>query len=578
MSGRTRIGRIEEFAGDGPFAVAAGATDVVLVRSGGALRAYEGRCPHQGALLGEGDLDGDTLVCRNHGWRFALPGGQREGGAECLRSCPVAVERGEVWIDPTPLRDDARGPAARRRIADLPGPRRLPLVGSALDLDLPRIHRVLEGWVADHGPIYRFGLGRKPCVVIADATLGAQVLCARPETYRRISTVETVFRELGVHGVFSAEADSWRRQRKLAMEALSNRHLGGFYPTLLHVAERLRRRWQDAAQAGRPVDIKDDLTRFTIDVTTNLAFGHDVHALERDDDELRRHLGHVFPALSRRLWAALPYWRVLRLPADRRLDRAMAAARTWIAERIAATRRDLELHPERADRPAHFFEAMIAARDADGRPFSDEIIFGNAMNMLLGGEDTTANTLAWAIHHLCDSPAAVDALRAESDRVLGASLVPGDLTVANRLAFATAVASETLRLRPVAPLMLFENTRDVVLGDLDLPRGTAVCVLSRPPVLDADNFAAPAEFRPQRWLDAHARGDGPHRPAASIPFGTGPRICPGRSLALLECRVVLATLFRSFAVERVGAADAVEERFAFTMEPVGLSVRLSART
>lgn len=574
-TGWTRIGRLEDFAGDGPFAARAGGTDVVVVRAAGALRAFQGRCPHQGALLGEGELDGDALVCRNHGWRFALRGGQRAGGPECLRACPVEIDDGALWIDPAPLLGDGARPAARRRIADLPGPRRLPLLGNSLALHRPRLHRILEGWAARHGLVYRIGLGPRPCVVVADPALSAEVLRARPETYRRIGTVETVFREMGVEGVFSAEGEAWPPQRRLALEALSSRHLGAFYPTLRAVAERLRARWEVAAGERRAIDIADDFTRFTVDVTTNLVFGHDVRSLERDDDPLRRHLGQVFPALTRRVWAPLPYWRVLRLPADRRLDRALAALRAWIAERAAATRRELEERPERAGRPAHCFEAMIAARDADGRRFPDELVSGNAINMLVAGEDTTANTLAWAVHHLCDSPAASAALRAEADRILGPARVPADLDTANRLVHATAVASEAMRLRPVAPLALLECNHDAVLGDLALPRGTALCLLSRPAGLDPQHFCAPAEFRPERWISGEATGA--HRPAASMPFGSGPRICPGRTLALVECRVALATLFRSFAVERVGPATAVEELFAFTMAPKGLRVRLTAR-
>jgi cytochrome P450 len=467
-------------------------------------------------------------------------------------------------------------PTARRRIEDLPGPRRVPFLGNALSLDPRRIHQVLERWAAEHGGVYRFGLGPRACVAIADAALAAQVLRARPDTYRRIGTIETIFREMGIHGVFSAEGDAWRPQRKLAMEALSTRHLQTFYPTLHRVADRLHRRWQVAARAHRTIDIKEDLTRFTIDVTTNLAFGHDVHALERDDDELRRHLSEVLPGLTRRIWAPFPYWRILPLPADRRLERALAAARAWIVDRIAATRRALEESPERAAAPAHFLEAMIAARDEHGRPFPDELVVGNAINMLIAGEDTTANTLAWAVHLLCDSPKARAALHNEADEVLGSTRVPADLEVADQLPFAAAVANETMRLRPVGPVALFECNHDVTLGDLVLPRGSPLCVISRPPALDAENFADPAAFRPSRWMEGNA-GFGPQHPGAAMPFGTGPRICPGRRLALLECRVVLATLFRSYAVERVGPADAVEERFAFTMGPEGLKVRLSER-
>ena len=74
------------------------------------------------------------------------------------------------------------------------------------------------------------------------------------------------------------------------------------------------------------------------------------------------------------------------------------------------------------------------------------------MTMLLAGEDTTAYTLGWAVHQLCDSPESVMELRREADELLGTSDVAGDIETANKLAWAGAVANETMRLRPVAPV------------------------------------------------------------------------------------------------------------------------------
>ena len=68
------------------------------------------------------------------------------------------------------------------------------------------------------------------------------------------------------------------------------------------------------------------------------------------------------------------------------------------------TRAGLQADPDRAHRPSNFLEAMLAAVDEEGKPFADDVIMSNLMTMLLAGEDTTANTLAWAVHHLCDSP------------------------------------------------------------------------------------------------------------------------------------------------------------------------------
>jgi cytochrome P450 len=441
---------------------------------------------------------------------------------------------------------------------------------------LSRLHAVLEEWAARHGPMYRFRIGPNDVVAVSRPDAIAEALRDRPETYRRSPNVAPVLRELGLDGVFSAEGDAWRPQRRLAMQALSHRHLRGFYPTLAEVARRLRRRWAAKADAGAAVDVVDEMKRLTVDVTTALVFGRDVDTIGRDDDAIQRRLGRVFPAVNRRIFAALPTWRWVRTPGDRRVDRALAELREWLAGLVAETRARLAAEPGRAEHPEHFLESMLAARDAAGAPFPDEVVLANALTMLLAGEDTTAYTLAWAVHHLCDAPAAAARLRDEADAAGAAAGPPPDIDHADRLAYAGAVANETMRLRPVAPVSILAAERDVVLGGVAVPRGTWVAVLTRPPARDAAHFADPDAFRPERWLGAPP-ADGAHEPAAHLPFGSGPRICPGRSLALLEMKAVLAMLYGAFDVERAAGGPAVREEFAFTMHPVGLRVRLRRR-
>ena len=86
-------------------------------------------------------------------------------------------------------------------------------------------------------------------------------------------------------------------------------------------------------------------------------------------------------------------------------------------------------------------------------------------------------------------------------------------------------------------------------------------------------------FRPERWL---SDADPPLSTAAkraAMPFGSGPRMCPGRYLALLEMKVAMAMLLSSFDITAVDTPDGgpARERMAFTMNPVGLSMRLTAR-
>src|SRR5215212_3173903 len=111
----------DRLTGEGPHAVSAGGQDLILLRSKRlGARVFQGRCPHQGALLGEGELEGDTLICRNHRWRFHAATGKRQGGPECLVSCPVVETGGQLLVDLSPLRAGPDTTAVqRRRIDDL---------------------------------------------------------------------------------------------------------------------------------------------------------------------------------------------------------------------------------------------------------------------------------------------------------------------------------------------------------------------------------------------------------------------------------------------------------------------------
>ena len=201
----TRVADLSELKTAGPFAVSAKGVDIVLLRTNAGWRAFEGRCPHQGALLGEGELDGGALVCRNHRWRFSLDSGQREGGPERLASCPVAERDGGVFVDVTGLRPPPARIAATRKMDDLPGPRPLPLIGNLHQLNATTGHLTLEEWSARYGRTYQLRMGLRRAVATADPAIIEYALRARPEAFRRSATIDSILSQAGVRGVFNAE-------------------------------------------------------------------------------------------------------------------------------------------------------------------------------------------------------------------------------------------------------------------------------------------------------------------------------------------------------------------------------------
>ncbi len=466
----------------------------------------------------------------------------------------------------------------------LPGPRGVPLLGILPQIDKPHFHAQVERWAREFGSVFAFRMGRTRLVVFAEADAMQAILRDRPEGFRRTPRLASISRELGlVAGVFGAEGEAWKRQRKMVMAGFDPRHLRAYFPKLVVVAGRLDRRWRDAARAGRDIDLQPDLMRFTVDAISGLAFGADIDTLSSDDDVIQRHLDTIFPALFRRLLSPLPTWRWWRSAADRAVERSVVAVNTAIAEFVATARQRLADDPSRRERPHNLLEAMVVAADDEGSGIDDKDISGNVMTMLLAGEDTTAHTLAWAIDFLHRHPDALARARTEVDSVLGAR---DDWTPERfaQLRWLDACAQETMRLKPVAPSITLQALRDTVVGDVRLPKGTIVWAAMRSPGLEERHFADAAAFRPQRWLDGD-EGVAPPPGALSVnrtvmPFGAGPRVCPGRHLALLEIKMALAVLLGGFEIASLTTAGGGEpdERLSFTMAPEPLTMRLRERS
>ena len=87
-------------------------------------------------------------------------------------------------------------------LSQLAGPKGLPIFGNLLQIDLQKLHSILEEWSDNYGEMYTFKIANKAVVAISDPMLIQNILRDRPQTYRRVSSIERVARELGIHGVF----------------------------------------------------------------------------------------------------------------------------------------------------------------------------------------------------------------------------------------------------------------------------------------------------------------------------------------------------------------------------------------
>jgi cytochrome P450 len=448
-------------------------------------------------------------------------------------------------------------------------------VGNALQILPSRLHLTAERWCRTYGPVFRFDIGPRTVVGIGDGATINAILRDRPDRFRRWRELAVLLEEMEIDGVFNAEGDDWRRQRRLAVTALNVAHLHRYFEVIHLATQRLHRALREAAAGGAPLAIEHAFASYTVDVTSALAFGQDLASRDRDLPDLREHIDRVFAAIGRRVTAPVPYWRTVRLPADRAVERSLTMLELAVAGFIADARERMLRRPELYEQPENFLEAMLSAQAQNGS-YDDRELFGNALTMLLAGEDTTSRTLAWTVWLLACHPDVQDRLAAEADDLLGARSVADDHETAAAFGYGEAVLRESVRLRPAASVLFIEAIDDTVIADVAIPADTRLMLLTRHVAVQEASFAHPRRFDPSRWMtDEH--GDGAHDPKAFLAFGAGPRFCPGRNLAFLEAKAALAMLAHNFHIELDPSAPPVREQFSFTTGPRGLRVHLRER-
>ena len=460
--------------------------------------------------------------------------------------------------------------AGLRPIKSLPGPFAWPLVGNVLQLKPKQVHQDVETLCRRFGPLMRVWFGRRAVLVLANHETVQAVLRERPGLFRRPSVTSAVSAEIGgLPNVFNAEGAEWRNQRRMVMAGFAPKPIRAYFPALVNVALRLQKRWRTASQAGQSIDLSPDLKRYTVDIIAGLALGQEVNTLEAGDNTIQQHLDCILPGIARRSLSIFPYWRYFKLPQDRQLERSSAALRVEVQTLITQARQRMRDDPSRREKPTNLLEAMIAAADQPDSGTNDDMVAGNVSTMLLAGEDTTANTIAWLLHLLHRNPATLQRAQEEVRRVAPAC-ANFSLERIDDLVYLDAAVQEAMRLKPVGPFLPLEAVSDVQIEGVWVPQGGLVwCVLRHDSVSEI-YFAEPTRFLPERWLDPAAPKN------LSTPFGAGPRTCPGRYLAILEIKIAVAMVLGSFELQSVQPPDGKEARedMGFVMSPVGLRMQL----
>ena len=398
---------------------------------------------------------------------------------------------------------------------------------------------------AEYGDVFTLQLPRDPIRVVACAPEDVTAIFALEADAFRSDQI-SLHLNLGERSVLFADGERHRRQRQMIAPSMHMAKLRSYAEAMLSLTDASI----DRLAVGEVFTGYGFFREIALNVILQTVFGVDPDSAK--GHTVTRHLvdwletaltpgmfglslamrGVVFRhALERRTMQAREgeYGRDSRIP-WRKVARAKADLLAELRCDVARCR--AEGTGDRND----VLALLVDARYDDGSSMEEEEIMDQLVTLLVGGFETTANSLVWAWFHMLPEAEVCDRVRGELEDRFGADGV--DPNRCGELPFLDACIRESMRLSPISVASTRELTRPMTLGGHEIPAGTIVWPCTYLAQRRPDAWPDPERFDPSRFLDAKAP-----KPNVFFPFGGGRRRCLGATYALFEMRIVLARVF-----------------------------------
>ncbi|XP_020219820.1 xanthotoxin 5-hydroxylase CYP82C4 [Cajanus cajan] len=425
------------------------------------------------------------------------------------------------------------------------------------------LYRTLGTMADQYGPTFNIWLGCRRAFVVSSWEVAKECFTTNDKAFAsRPKTVAT--KHMGYNYAvfgFAPYSPFWREMRKIAtLELLSNRRLENLKHVRVSELNMGVRDLYNSWLQNRSQPVVLELNRWLEDLTLNIVvrmvagkryFGASATC---HDDEARRcqkaisqffHLIGIFVVSD-----ALPFLRWFDMQGHERAMKKTAKElddilEGWLKEhRLQSVKEEVKAEGEQ-----DFIDVMLSLQKeghlSNFQFDSDTSIKSTCLALILGGSDTTAGTLTWAISLLLNNRQALKKAQEELDLNVGMDRQVEESDIRN-LAYVQAIIKETLRLYPAGPLLgPREAQEDCNVAGYHVPAGTRLVVNLWKIHRDPRVWQEPSAFRPERFLTRDAidiRGQN----FELIPFGSGRRSCPGMSFALQVLHLTLARLLHAF--------------------------------
>lgn len=406
----------------------------------------------------------------------------------------------------------------------------------------------LDSCSGQYGPTFAIGALPVKMVIVGDPSHLKDVFAQPNESYRWGHFLNPLAFIAGSTSIIVSDGEVHHRRRSAVQPAFARRRLDGWIPMIVAETDQMiSARLEPELDAGKAVEFYPVGKDLVMAITVKAFFGNGLEHRTADISAIfdqsqaylelppLRQLPHRFPRTQRaRVRSALEDF-------DQLVDDEIARRRAL---------RDRGEAPEEGT--GDLLDAFV---DVNSSELNAEEIHDQVNTLIGAGFNTTAATLAWTLHRALAAPGVWDRLRAEADAVLGPLDAPrrqdqyGPDTLKN-LTYAKAVVHEGLRLHPAGLLSPRQAVIDIPVGDHVVPKSSMIFWSPYLAGRDADVWADPLEFDPDRHLEPSPE-EAALMEMAWVPFGRGPRRCIGFALAQMELTLIVARLSQHLRLELV---------------------------
>ncbi|MCG5217684.1 cytochrome P450 [Streptosporangium sp. KLBMP 9127] len=413
----------------------------------------------------------------------------------------------------------------------------------------------LQRMIETHGDIVRIRLLGIKMIMINNPDYFERVLVRNHENYDKTTflfrAVEPILRG-GLIGNVGGEP--WRRQRRIMQPSFHQPKVAGFAENMTDETGQMLRRWDDRYQPGDVVNISTELGQLAMRIVFRSLFGAHVGSRGDSIEEMFLEANHIvgnffrfpFPPLS---WPIPPY---------RRLNAIIRTMDGYVSDVIDKRIGSDEVHHD-------LLTALMNAVDEEtGTGMTPLQLHREVLNIIIGGYETTSNSVAWLVYLIGQHPEVQARLHAEVDDVLGGRVPAFDDLP--KLKYTRMIIDETLRLYTPAWQTMRRSIEEDEMGGYHIPAKADLYLnmytLHRHP----DYWPDATRFDPERFSPEQIAQRPRH---AYIPFASGPRNCIGKHFALTELTLILAMIAQAYRVEIPEESQDVEIEPLITMHPKG---------